>query len=212
MKEGPPMGSSRRVSGKILPVVFLLTALSTPLRTNARTSDLTFDDRVAAQEAIERVYYAHQIGTTKPFEEAVPRAVLEEKVRTFLKKSVALDQVWHIRITGEMLRSEVERMARETRMPERLRELFDALKDDPLVVEECLARPILVNRLVREQFAFDTSLHESARREAEDLQAQLKSGRLAVTEVSLDAWWSDEKGRFDENEARSEEHTSELQS
>jgi len=38
--------------------------------------------RVQAQEAIERVYYSHQIGAKRPFEQAVPRSVLEEKVRT----------------------------------------------------------------------------------------------------------------------------------
>jgi hypothetical protein len=32
--------------------------------THAR--DVTFEERVKAQEAIERVYYAHQIGATKP--------------------------------------------------------------------------------------------------------------------------------------------------
>ena len=35
---------------------------------------LTFEERLAAQAAIERVYYSHQIGATKPFDEAVPRA------------------------------------------------------------------------------------------------------------------------------------------
>ena len=42
--------------------------------------ELTFADRVAAQEAIERVYYSHQIGATKPFEEAVPRRSEERRV------------------------------------------------------------------------------------------------------------------------------------
>src|SRR3990172_3188092 len=51
---------------------------------NAQARDLSFEDRVRAQEAIERVYYAHQIGKTKPFEEAVPCAVLEQKARTYL--------------------------------------------------------------------------------------------------------------------------------
>src|SRR5437773_7817191 len=43
---------------------------------------ISFEDRVKAQEAIERVYYSHQIGTTKPFEEAVPHELLVRKVRT----------------------------------------------------------------------------------------------------------------------------------
>jgi len=47
---------------------------------------LSFDDRVAAQEAIERVYYSYQRGTTTPFEEAISRTLLEKKVRTYLKQ------------------------------------------------------------------------------------------------------------------------------
>jgi hypothetical protein len=72
----------------------------------ASTKTLTFEERVAAEEAIERVYYAHQIGATKPFEEAIPRQVLEDKVTKYLKQSVALEKHWKNPITAEMLRAE----------------------------------------------------------------------------------------------------------
>ena len=111
--------------------------------------DLTFEDRVKAQEAIERVYYAHQIGATKPFAEAVPRAALEKKVMTYLKQSVALDRFWHTPVTAEMLRRELERIARDTRFPDRLREVYPALGNDAFLVEECFARPAVVDRLAR---------------------------------------------------------------
>ena len=55
--------------------------------------DLRFAS-LPGQKEIERVYYSHQIGATKPFEEAVPRPVLEAKVRTYLKESVALEKSW----------------------------------------------------------------------------------------------------------------------
>ena len=57
----------------------------------AHARDLTFEERVRAQEAIERVYYSHQLDSTLPFEEAVPRAVLEKEVSTYLRKSEVLD-------------------------------------------------------------------------------------------------------------------------
>src|SRR5262249_25859012 len=53
----------------------------------AHARELSLDDRVNAQEAIERVYYAHQMGATRPFEEAVPRETIERKVRTYLDQS-----------------------------------------------------------------------------------------------------------------------------
>jgi hypothetical protein len=50
----------------------------------AHARDLTFEERVRAQEAIERVCYSHQIGAEAPFEQAVPRTVIEQKVRPVL--------------------------------------------------------------------------------------------------------------------------------
>ena len=39
-------------------------------------------------------------------------------------------------------------MARDTKQPEVLRELFEALGNDPFVIAECLVRPVLTERLV----------------------------------------------------------------
>src|SRR2546428_13816723 len=121
----------------------------------AQPHRLTFEQRVRAQEAIERLYYAHQIGATRPFEEAVPGAVLEKKVRAYLKQSVALDTYWRTPVTSGMLRREVERMAANSRMPERLRQLYAVLGNDPFLILESLARPALVDRLARNFFAYD---------------------------------------------------------
>src|SRR5712672_2679563 len=79
--------------------------------------DLTFQERVNAQAAIERVSYSHQIGATRPFAEAVPRAVLEDKVRTYLEESAALETLWKNPISAAALSRELERMERNTRMP-----------------------------------------------------------------------------------------------
>src|SRR5262249_33022387 len=43
---------------------------------------------------------------------------------------------------------EMDRMAQHTRQPQALRELFQALADDPFVIAECLARPVLAQRLL----------------------------------------------------------------
>jgi N-acetylneuraminic acid mutarotase len=143
---------------------------------------LSFEDRVAVQESIERVYYAHQIGATVPFEEAVPREALESKVRTYLKQSAALEEIWQTPVTGEALRAELERMAAETRSPERLRELFAVLHDDAFLIEECLVRPVLVSRLARHFFSADERIHGAARRQAEEIRAALAAGELSITD------------------------------
>lgn len=155
----------------------MLAALA-PCSGQVAARDLSFEDRVKAQEATERVYYSHQVGVTRPFEEAVPRSLLEQKVRTYLKQSVALERFWNTPVTAEMLQAELKRMARETRMPERLRELFAALGNNPFLIQECLARPGLVDRLTRNFFAYDQDIHGVASEKAEALRDGLLRGRI----------------------------------
>ena len=143
-------------------VPVLLAAAIGPLAyaaTVGQARELSFEERVAAQAAIERVVYAHQIGGTVPFEEAVPRPVLEARVMTYLKQSAALATVWKAPVTADDLRAELARMVRQTSMPERLRENFAALGHDPFLILECLVRPVLVDRLARARFDADATLH-----------------------------------------------------
>jgi N-acetylneuraminic acid mutarotase len=48
-----------------------------------------------------------------------------------------------------------------------LRELFAALDDDPRLVAECLVRPLLTDRLLRNRYARDSRFHDAVRDEAE---------------------------------------------
>src|SRR5262249_9021278 len=59
-----------------------------------------------------------------------------------------LEQDWSKPITPEQLQAEMDRMAQHTKQPEVLRELFAALGNDPFVIAECLARPVLSERLI----------------------------------------------------------------
>jgi hypothetical protein len=128
-------------------------ATSILLGAAAAAAPPSFEQRVEAQRRIDAVHLSHQLGPSRSVLEAVPRAVLEEKVRTYLRQSRLLEARWHAPITRRMLERELERMVRSTRMPERLRELFAALDDDPVLIAECLARPALADRLARGYFA-----------------------------------------------------------
>ena len=118
---------------------------------------LSFEDRVKAQEAIERVFFEHRIWPKEnlqpkpPFEQMVPRAVIEAKVTDDLKKSAALEKCWQHPVKPEQLQAEMDRMAKQTKDPEGLRELFAALGNDPYLIAECLAKPALANRFVSDQ-------------------------------------------------------------
>ena len=114
---------------------------------------LTFADRVAYQRTIEEVYWRHRIWPKenpdpKPSLDAVmSQAQLEKKVEDYLRKSQALEDYFQRPITAGQLQAEMDRMAENTRQPEVLHELFDALGNDPFVIAECLARPALVEGL-----------------------------------------------------------------
>ena len=76
------------------------------------------------------------------------QAQLENKVGGYLRDSLMVQDYWQKPITAEQLQTEIDRMARDTKQPEVLRELFEALGNDPAVIAECLARPILAERLI----------------------------------------------------------------
>jgi N-acetylneuraminic acid mutarotase len=118
---------------------------------------LSFAERVAFQQAIEDIYWRHRIWPRndgenpdrKPALDAVmSQAQLEKKVENYLRDSLVLEDYWQKPITAEQLQAEMDRMAQHTRQPEVLRELFAALGNDPAVIAECLARPILAQRLI----------------------------------------------------------------
>jgi len=130
---------------------------------------LTFAERVAYQHAIEDVYWRHRIWPkerpdAKPSVDAVmSQAQLEWKVADYLRKSQALEDYWQRPITAEQLQAEMDRMAKYTKQPEVLRELFEALGNDPFVIAECLARPVLSERLVTSSCSYDQKFHGTAR-------------------------------------------------
>src|SRR5437762_4407720 len=117
---------------------------------------LTFADRVAYQTAIEDVYWRHRIwpdtnASLKPALDAVmSQAQIKKKVEDYLRNSQALEDYWQRPITADQLQAEMERMASNTKQPEVLQELFDALGNDPFVIGECLVRPVLAERVLTE--------------------------------------------------------------
>src|SRR5947209_1558592 len=123
-----------------------------PANSSQRT--LTFGERVAYQRAIEEVYWRHRIWPkerrdAKPSVDAViSREQLEKRVEDYLHNSQALEDYWQRSITAQQLQAEMDRMAQHTKQPDVLRELFEALGNDPFIITECLAKPVLTERLI----------------------------------------------------------------
>ncbi|HEY7160258.1 MAG TPA: Ig-like domain-containing protein, partial [Acidobacteriota bacterium] len=134
---------------------------------------LSYEDRIAAQKAIESVYWKHRLWPAEnknpkpPFEEAVTSDLIRSKVDDALQKSAALGSIWKRPLLASQLQAEMERIAKETKDPHMLQELFDALGNDPERVAECLARPILADRLIRNWYSSDQRFHGELRSRVE---------------------------------------------
>jgi N-acetylneuraminic acid mutarotase len=150
---------------------------------------LTFAERVAYQRAIEDVYWRHRIWpkenpNPKPSLDAVmSQAQLENKVKGYLRDSLVLEDYWQKPITAEQLQAEMNRMARDTKQPEVLRELFEALGNDAAAIAECLARPILAERLIADLSAQGQTRHvESPQTDRlHTMSAATRLGQFAYT-------------------------------
>src|SRR6266508_2527262 len=136
----------------LIPIRSGLAFLHAPENASQRT--LSFEERVSYQRAIEDVYWRHRIWPKerpdpKPSLDAVmSQTQLDKKVTDYLRNSQALEDYWQRPITSEQLQAEMDRMAKHTKQPEVLRELFEAFGNDPFVIAECLARPALAERSV----------------------------------------------------------------
>jgi hypothetical protein len=132
----------------------LLAFIHSQPPSNASERTLTFEERVAYQHAIEGVYWRHRIWPKEnlnpkpPLDAVMSQSQLQKKVADYLRKSQALEDYWQGPITAEQLQAEMDRMAKHTKQPDVLRELFAALGNDPFVIAECLAKPVQAERLI----------------------------------------------------------------
>jgi hypothetical protein len=144
----------------LLSVVTLLVFLHPEVMGNSSQRTLTFKERVAYQRAIEEVYWRHrkwpgeQPDSKPSLDVVMSQAQIAKKVADYLRKSQALEDYWHQPMSAAQLQAEMDRMAQGSKQPEVLRELFQALSNDPFLIAECLARPTLAERLFTSALAY----------------------------------------------------------
>ncbi len=179
-----------------IPTLGLFSSNSPEAPAKASDRTLTFAERVAYQRAIEEVYWRHRIWSKenrdpKPSLDAVMSpAQLEKRVENYLRKSQLVADQRGSAITASELQAEMDRMAQHTKEPDVLRELFEALGDDPHVIAECLARPILVEHVIAGLNAHHESLAkvlESSRDGAAYL-LRMKMPRASYRLPEMSAW------------------------
>jgi N-acetylneuraminic acid mutarotase len=143
--------------------------------------ELATAGRVHFQTAVDEVYWQHALwpeanGAKPAFASTEAARLTPQRVDDVLRKSNALSQLWQQQITGEMLQAEINRMAHNSKQPEMLRELFGSLQNDAYLVAEVIARPILVDRLMRSFYGSDKRFKSAG---------------------SFDGWWKEARTNFD---------------
>jgi N-acetylneuraminic acid mutarotase len=134
---------------------------------------LSLSARIAAQRAIEQVYWQHRIWPTEntqpkpPLKKVMPDSKIQAKVEEALRKSNALQTYWQRPINGEQLQAEINRMVHDSKAPDVLREQFAALGNDPHLIAEIIARPILADRLIGDFYSSDARFHGAVKAQAE---------------------------------------------
>src|SRR5262249_15095956 len=136
-------------------------------RADSRALDIR--ERTTAQAAIEGVYWRHRIwpadnaGPKPPLSQVLPESALRAAVENYLLESKALERLWGRPIQDADRQAEIDRMAASRRAPGVLAEIFAALGNDPILLAECLARPLLADRRIREAYARDSRYHQEQR-------------------------------------------------
>jgi hypothetical protein len=173
-----------RLAAGFLAAAFALLA-PTP---GAAARGAGFEERVAGRKAVEEVYWRHRIwpetnaGAKPALSAVLPDSVIRARVGDDLRKSNALEVFWRRSVRPSDLQAELDRMVANTRDPRMLGELFAALGNDPTLIAETLARPALVDRLIRSWYASDARLHAALRKKAE---AALRSCRSLACMPSM---------------------------
>lgn len=83
-------------------------------------------------------------------------------------------------IDARDLQLEIDRIERDTKSPEALKTLFAALGNDPQRIGECLAKPLLAERMSMDAFARDAQAQAGTRYRAETELARLRAGRVKL--------------------------------
>src|SRR5204863_5981674 len=129
--EGPLRGRGQHdgsaspggIMGKPLSHTFIALAAVLTIAFAAEARELSFEERVASQTAIEQIYWSHRIwpmenpGSKPALSSVMPESVIRAKVEDILRKSNALGAIWQRAITAEQLQAELDRMTANSRDP-----------------------------------------------------------------------------------------------
>lgn len=144
-------------------------------------------DAIADRRAVEEVYYKHRLGTKPPFAETMPPKLLAELVQRESHREWVLKSAYGVEIQAAQVEAEVKRIESTSKAPEVLAEIQAALGGDRARFAATVARPIVVERMLRARFEADAALHAPQRQAADAVRTRLLAAKEKGGEAALAA-------------------------
>lgn len=154
----------------ILAAIFGSATRSSAAAESGTVVAISLEERVRLQRLYDRFIWDRRLWPRENkdprplFDDQVPESVTRDKVGDMLRQSLALEKFWDRPIAPAMLQRELDRMAAATRDPALLRQVFALFGNDPATLAECLARPILVERMIRAAYGYAPPCSQSGSR------------------------------------------------
>lgn len=170
-----------------------------------RDSDATMSlaSRLECQSLIEDLRWSYSTWPesrekSKPVRtQVLPDNILQDRIERQLRFESALAGIHGIAIDRHKLQVELNRVAGSTKSPRRLQAYFDVLGNDADHIAECLLRPALVEKYLRDAYSRDASQHGPLKRRVQlaiDTAAghvDLESSGAHIQETTIEPWAKD---------------------
>lgn len=132
------------------------------------TAKLDINARVDCEERIQRVHWEHRIHSADDDQRGFrfDRDTTRSRIYDQIKRARLLDAQWQHPLTAVAIQAEYARVERDSRDRATLHDMYEALGNDPVLIGECLLRPLLAERLSRQWYEADRAIHAQARETA----------------------------------------------
>lgn len=134
---------------------------------------------------LERIYYEQDATHKTSFDQTFNPQFIRQLVLKDLRKQKLLLTVFGVRITRDMIDNEVQRMERNSRNTALLARLKEALGPGRDGFDEVVVKPALADRLLRNGFLEDDSIHRKQRDEARMAREKLLVGNPVEGMISM---------------------------
>ena len=146
-------------------------------RINHNWSELTqeqyVDNLVKCKITLDELKWSYNLWpkenkSPKPlFSEVVDIDEIRQSVLENLKMEAVLAKRFNFEITPVMLQHDLDRMAKNTKDPKRLKELFAVLNNNPITIAQCVSRPYLVQKKTANSYNWHNEIHSETKALAE---------------------------------------------